>query len=224
MVHFAWETFSNYQRSRGNDPQKPEDIKLKEYMDDFKATFCKPHVHVHFLGLFDCVNSVGQFEIPLFRKSYRYMATPAAKHIRHAVSMHERRLKFKPALFVFDRTKDEHDGEEVDSQEIWFAGNHGDSGGGWAPEEKHSYLLSDTTLTWMIDELKNVRPSKDGGELKLLEEKVEGHREDAKKLWHANDSGNLKKPIRSHDMLKYGRGAKWYMTFIWWIIGKSSSP
>ena len=138
------------------------------------------------------------------------MATPAAKHIRHAVSVHERRLKFKPALFVFDRTRDEHDGEEVDSKEVWFAGNHGDVGGGWAPEEKHSYLLSDTTLSWMIDELKSVKPSKEGGELKLLEKKIEGHREDAKKLWHANESGTLKKPIRSHDMLKYGRGAKWY--------------
>ncbi len=222
MVHFAWETFSNYQRSRGNDPPNPQDIANQVYMEDFKKTFCKPHVHVHFLGLFDCVNSVGQFEIPLFRTSYRYMATPAARHIRHAVSVHERRLKFKPALCLFDRTKDEHDGKEVDLEEVWFAGNHGDVGGGWPPEEKHSYLLSDTTLNWMMDEMMSVQPSKPGGELKLLANKIEEHKRDGERLWHANESGHLKKPIHSHDMLKYGRGAKWYMTFIWWIIGMPS--
>ena len=91
-------------------------------------------------------NSVGQFEVPLFRKSYRYMATPAARHIRHAVSCHERRLKFKPALCLYDQTINEHTGEEVDLKEVWFAGNHGDVGGGWEPAEPHSYLLSDTTL------------------------------------------------------------------------------
>lgn len=189
MVHFAWETFSNYQRGRGNDPPKPEDVKNEQYMQDFKTTFCKENVHVHFLGLFDCVNSVGQFEISLFRRSYRYMATPAARYIRHAVSVHGRRLKFKPALCLFDKLEDEHTGEKVDVKEVWFAGNHGDVGGGWAPEEKHSYLLSDTTLNWMMDEMVSVKPSKEGGELKLLEHKVKEHKKDGERLWHANESG-----------------------------------
>jgi len=76
-----------------------EDWEQFEYMQNFKETFCRTKVKVHFLGLFDCVNSVGQFEIPLFRKSFKYVSTSPATHIRHAVSINERRLKFKPALF-----------------------------------------------------------------------------------------------------------------------------
>ena len=55
MVHFAWQTFSNFQRGRGNDPQTKKDVETEVFMKEFKRTFCKPHVNVHFLGLFDCV-------------------------------------------------------------------------------------------------------------------------------------------------------------------------
>lgn len=99
MVHFAWTTFRDFQTIRGNDAWRKEDWEQFEYMQNFKETFCRTKVKVHFLGLFDCVNSVGQFEIPLFRKSFKYVSTPPATRIRHAVSINERRLKFKPALF-----------------------------------------------------------------------------------------------------------------------------
>ena len=74
MVHFAWKAFSDYQATRSNDPPSPKDIDKKAYMADFKGTFCRLGVKIHFLGLFDCVNSVGQFEIPLGQKSYSYIA------------------------------------------------------------------------------------------------------------------------------------------------------
>jgi uncharacterized protein (DUF2235 family) len=80
MVRFAWETFSNYQNSHGNEPQTQKDEELGSYMEKFKNTFCQPDAKVHFFGLFDCANSVGQFEIPFFRRSYRYIATPAARY------------------------------------------------------------------------------------------------------------------------------------------------
>lgn len=92
MVHFAWKTFSDFQASRKDNG--PKDLSRRQLMIDFKETFCRGQVNVHFLGLFDCVNSVGQFEIPLFPSSYSYIATPPATHIRHAVSIHERRTKF----------------------------------------------------------------------------------------------------------------------------------
>ena len=59
-----------------------------------------------------------------------------------------------------------------------------------------------------------------GGSLKLIESEVTKHRADEKKLMTANDDKTLHKPIHTHDMLKYGRGASPLMTFIWWIIGK----
>lgn len=129
MILFAWSTFSEYQQSRGRDPQTPEDQARVLYMNEFQTTFCRENVKIYFLGLFDCVNSVGQFEIPWFRKSYRNIANPSAIHIRHAVSIHERRLKFKPALFTQDGIVD-----RTNVKEVWFAGNHGDVGGGWKKE------------------------------------------------------------------------------------------
>lgn len=142
MVRFAWSTFSDYQRTRGKD----ED--LKRFMLKFKDTFSRDHVQVHFLGLFDCVASVGQFEIPCFRTSLPYMQTIPAKHIRHAVSIHERRLKFKVSLFLFDPDAE----VKADIKEVYFAGNHGDVGGGWYCQGEN-YLLSDIALRWMVDEV-----------------------------------------------------------------------
>jgi uncharacterized protein (DUF2235 family) len=147
MVQFAWANFSDFQRFRGDDDGQ----KYRDYMVRFKEVFCRARVQVHFLGLFDCVNSVAQYEIPLFRKTSPYIATPPATHIRHAVSIHERRLKFKPALFLVD---DDTTGspQSKDIKEVWFAGNHGDIGGGWHCDGAKN-LLSDITLKWMVDEV-----------------------------------------------------------------------
>lgn len=116
MILFAWSTFSEYQQPRGRDPQTPEDQARVRYMNEFKDTFCRQGVKIYFLGLFDCVISIGQFEIPLFGKSYRNIANPAANNIRHAVSIHKQRLKFKPALFTPDELLD-----KTDVKEVWFA-------------------------------------------------------------------------------------------------------
>jgi uncharacterized protein (DUF2235 family) len=113
MVPFAWSTFSDFQRGREDDP------KLRTFMDKFSSTYCREKIKSHFLGLFDCVNSVGQFELPLFSKSIPYIPLPPAKHIRHAVSINERRLKFKPALFIPDPSNP----PEGDIKEVWFAEN-----------------------------------------------------------------------------------------------------
>jgi uncharacterized protein (DUF2235 family) len=69
-------------------------------------------------------------------------------HIRHAVSINERRVKFKPALFLTDPRR------QVDAyiKEVWFAGNHGDIGGGW-PSDRNNFQLSDMALKWMVEEL-----------------------------------------------------------------------
>lgn len=217
MVHFVWDTFSTYQESRGNDPQSQTDLQHEQYMKDFKRTFCRPCLHVHFLGLFDCVNSVGRFEIPLFRKSYRYITTPAAQYIRHAVSVHERRLKFKPALCLFGQDQDGH--APVDLKEVWFAGNHGDVGGGWPME--HGYLLSDTPLNWMVQEMLSC-PGQ-GGSLAVLPAEVDNYKMQAGTLMKADQAGRVKKPIKAHDPLRYGYGSSRVMTFIWWIIGESCS-
>jgi uncharacterized protein (DUF2235 family) len=111
MTLFAWKAFSEWLQVTGEGTK--EDREKREYMQKFKATFCRKDVIVHFLGLFDCVNSVGQFEIPLWSSTYKHMPLPPARHVRHAVSIHERRLKFKPALFSAELHNSSPDVKEV---------------------------------------------------------------------------------------------------------------
>lgn len=75
MVRFAFSSFSAVQRSRGKPNKTKAERNNATYLENFKKTFCRPQVEVYFLGLFDCVNSVGQFEVPFRRGSYRYIAT-----------------------------------------------------------------------------------------------------------------------------------------------------
>lgn len=222
MVRFAWNSFSEYQQARGRDPLTPRDEARIKYMNDFKATFCRPGVVIHFLGLFDCVNSVGQFEIPLFRKSYRHIAAPAATHIRHAVSIHERRLKFKPALFAYDDI-----GAQSGIKEVWFAGNHGDVGGGWMKQPDQHRQLSDTPLAWMVQELQDL----DDGDNRLAFasasmdrlERREAKLETSLRLSPLSNHEKRKLYMKPHDMLKFGGGSSWVGTMCWWIIGTEPS-
>ena len=153
MVSFAWKTFSEYQTTRaaGSVKQTAEHEQKTAYMADFKKTFCRDDVDVYFLGLFDCVNSVGQFA-----SSYPHIPSKPAKHIRHAVSINERRVKFKPALFsqAEDKVPDE-------VTEMWFAGAHGDIGGGWPARKGETRTLSSFSLKWMLNQILNLPDGQD---------------------------------------------------------------
>jgi len=115
----------------------------------FSNTFCRKertlhaghvderNIKVYFLGMFDCVNSVAVLE----RKSAKpVQVSGTATYVRHAVSVDERRVKFKAALLAQDirASAAQHDTEE-DIKEVWFPGCHGDIGGGW-PAIKTSSL------------------------------------------------------------------------------------
>ena len=209
MVHFAWNTFSDYQRTPfDTETEKEEEKEKKEekkkHMGQFKKTFCRPGVEVYFLGLFDCVNSVGQFEIPLFRKSSPWVPIPPAKYTRHAVSIHERRLKFKPALFELDDSKIT---KKSGLKEVWFAGNHADIGGGWEREEDRR-LLSDIPLEWMIEEIESLE---DGASHLAIDE-----RQRSKIL-----KSSAYKCNAPHDMLARGRGTSKLGVLGWWLLGLS---
>ncbi|KAF2150655.1 hypothetical protein K461DRAFT_229140 [Myriangium duriaei CBS 260.36] len=227
MVRFAWDTFSDYQRSRGNVPQTTKDKAHKVYMDKFKKTFCRPEVEVYFLGLFDCVNSVGQFEVPFFSKSFDSVATPPAKYIRHAISIHERRLKFKPALFLMD---DAEPCPGVDLQrsqikEVWFAGNHADVGGGWPLNKNQRHLLSDTPLEWMLQELKTL-PKHEQLDLTsppIVEDEMRPTEYDTWffGLFRKHREPDYKSRVKTqqpHDMLAFGRGVGFMAVLNWWIF------
>ncbi len=101
MVVFAWKAFSNWQSRQGN--KTPEGITKKKemyaFMRGFRETFSRPVRRIRFLGLFDTVNSVPRFETAWMERSkFPYTARTSAKVIRHAVSIDERRAKFRQDL------------------------------------------------------------------------------------------------------------------------------
>ncbi|KAF2478295.1 uncharacterized protein BDR25DRAFT_251030 [Lindgomyces ingoldianus] len=228
MVKFAWNTFSDYQRTKGNVPQTREDIARVEFMRKFRQTFChvnaegKP-VNVYFLGLFDCVNSVGTFELPMHQKSYEVIASPPARWIRHAISIHERRLKFKPALFNID--DDAAKTYECDVKEVWFSGNHGDVGGGWGLADDQKKLLSDIPLQWMLQELDQLP---DEGKLAWKKPRILSSTPEPpeKRGWFASIffKGPLSphearlKTSKPHDVLAFGGGISRFGTIGWWVL------
>lgn len=149
MVPFAYQTYQDYEM--GKSHKNPE--KAQRYMIDFKTTFCRTHAQVHFLGLFDTVSSVGYFDLPLQKTFYVPTVLKTAAYIRHAVSIDERRMKFKPALLAQDKkdletlqreadAKNSKEPEPMPIVEKFFPGNHGDVGGGWSPNSDMSHDLS----------------------------------------------------------------------------------
>lgn len=88
-------------RERG---QKSEKHKLLEFMCAFRETFSRPVKPIRFLGLFDTVNSVPAFENAWMQRSrFPYTARSSARVIRHAVSIDERRAKFRQDLISQER-------------------------------------------------------------------------------------------------------------------------
>lgn len=101
MVRFAWKAFSNWQARRSDDSPEGMAKKKKQYefLKGFRETFSRPVRRIRFLGLFDTVNSVPQFESAWMERSkFPYTARTSAKVVRHAVSIDERRAKFRQDL------------------------------------------------------------------------------------------------------------------------------
>ena len=102
---------------------------------------------VHFVGVWDTVGALG---IPtrvlafvdqndLF---YDVEIGTNVEVARHAVAIDEKREDFEPTLWSAK--------EAVSIKQVWFAGVHGDVGGGCKPRE--GKLLSDIPLAWMVRE------------------------------------------------------------------------
>lgn len=110
MCHFAWKTFQKWQcRQERNVEEKKQKKLLLEFMCAFRETFSRPVKPIRFLGLFDTVNSVPRFENAWMQRSkFPYTARSSAKVIRHAVSIDERRAKFRQDLISQDKPNQAH--------------------------------------------------------------------------------------------------------------------
>lgn len=97
MIPFIWKAFSEWKLIRF---QKNRD-KIRGTYDLLRAcreTLCRPIGRVKFLGVFDTVNSVAEFEVDNEFGN-------CASITRHAVSIDERRVKFQPVLLKNPRQR-----------------------------------------------------------------------------------------------------------------------
>ncbi|MGN6134342.1 MAG: DUF2235 domain-containing protein [Aureliella sp.] len=109
----------------------------------YKKSFSrKQSVRIHFVGVWDTVSSFGWvWQL----RTVPYTANnPSIDHVRHAVAIDEHRAAFQPNLF---RPGDAS--QHRSFQQLWFAGAHGDVGGGYPDKENG---LAKVSLEWMIDQ------------------------------------------------------------------------
>ncbi|KZP32685.1 hypothetical protein FIBSPDRAFT_722414 [Athelia psychrophila] len=112
----------------GNEKQIPFAFELyaSVYGDErekaakhFKETFSVKNVHVHFIGVWDTVSSIGIFRektLPL---------TDSCDHVctfRHALALDECRVKFAPECIAGPSKKK----FPANAKEVWFPGSHSD--------------------------------------------------------------------------------------------------
>ncbi|KAK5659302.1 hypothetical protein OQA88_1395 [Cercophora sp. LCS_1] len=253
MVSFAWKVFTRWQTRGGYEPPAPGGKPSKAYkqaqilgraMAGFKEAFSKPLGPVRFLGLFDTVNSVPEFEIPwMARRRFPYSARSGAAEIWHAVSIDERRVKFRPDLVyqsppvssthqrqptsllspeTFDQRNHFNPNQQV--HEVWFAGNHGDVGGGWAEPGAGAMSLSHLPLMWMVRAAMKAGLQFDMKKLAQVEITAHGlgsmHPDDLLTSSGETTSAKVQRLMaqQHHDMLSKGPQTSWRTALRWKVM------
>ncbi|KAL9596956.1 MAG: hypothetical protein Q9219_005467 [cf. Caloplaca sp. 3 TL-2023] len=109
MAYFAWKAFAQWQERQGeSEEDKKKKEEMYQFLKAFRETFSRPVRRIRFMGLFDTVNSVPRFENAWMQRSkFPYTARSSAKIIRHAVSIDERRAKFRSDLVSDSKALDE---------------------------------------------------------------------------------------------------------------------
>ncbi len=126
----------------------------EDYHPDGKASkaFRKRHSHasreIRFVGAFDTVGALGipfSFLGFLDKKDefYDTKIGPNVRIARHALAIDELRSDFEPTIW--------QPRENLDLEQVWFAGAHSDVGGGYPPD-KDGKVAADVPLEWMAVE------------------------------------------------------------------------
>ncbi|EKM57152.1 uncharacterized protein PHACADRAFT_208293 [Phanerochaete carnosa HHB-10118-sp] len=159
QLYFAYDMYAKT-ATNADDKDFDEQVILVE---TFKRTFCR-EVKVEFLGVWDTVNSVGLIPRTL---PFVYMNN-GVRHLRHALSLDERRVRFIPSFAsAYVPCKAAQDGERAEQRfedavnaasgvhcdvyEVWFAGVHADIGGG-SVKNNTRHALARIPLRWMVRE------------------------------------------------------------------------
>ena len=124
---------------------------------DIAAVLRSPsHIQIKCIGVFDTVGALG-VPVHAFRRENRDLhefhdvgLSPICEHSLHAVAIDEHRGPFEATLWRGgDLTKG-----ELNAEQVWFAGAHGDIGGGYIDEQQRAEpALDDITLDWMTSRI-----------------------------------------------------------------------
>jgi uncharacterized protein (DUF2235 family) len=118
-------------------------------------------ISIDFIGVWDTVASIfvprwdRGIPVPTLQMLPYTRTNPSVKAFRHAKAIDERRRMFRlnrwtePQNFIVNPFDKAAPTVDQDIKQVWFAGVHGDIGGGY-PEEESG--LSKFPLNWMIDE------------------------------------------------------------------------
>lgn len=128
------------------------DYWLKDFRDnpegmrvcaDFKRTFSR-ECRIHFIGVWDTVSSVGF--INHFTEVPHTHHNRCVDHVRHAVSIDERRCCFCENTMGLAS-------DNQDVKNVWFPGVHADVGGGYGADEDQ---LAKIAFEWILREARAV--------------------------------------------------------------------
>lgn len=143
---------------------EPNDEKKEELMKRFRETYSR-ECRINFLGLWDCVKSFGWIYNPIYLP--HTISNQSVDIVRHAISIDERRNFFRPMLWGEKKYPSQN------IKQVWFAGVHGDVGGGFDKDESG---LAKIALEWMIEEVLTSYP-----DLKINDDQYKKLRENIKK-------------------------------------------
>ncbi|KAG1732689.1 uncharacterized protein EDB91DRAFT_1057950 [Suillus paluster] len=122
QIPFAFELYSKIEekvpKAKGSQGKR---VTANELAETFKSTFCRSDVHIHFIGVWDTVSSVGVVRgktLPSTTNRDHHMC-----YFRHGLALDERRVKFLPEYIHGANTAGSHSDR---IKEVWFAGSHSD--------------------------------------------------------------------------------------------------
>lgn len=121
----------------------PHPNELKSGATQLRTRFCEAGVPVHFIGVWDTVETVGMGQVLGLgtRNQMGREVKDSYRHVRHAVALDELRWTFLPRLYQYPTAPL---GEGRSFRQIWFRGAHSDVGGGYEDDG-----LANIALQWM---------------------------------------------------------------------------
>ena len=141
------------------DEEGPQPLSLDDRAAQFARIVSARWPTIRFVGVWDTVASVivprpDRLYWPSLEELAFTLDNPSVKTFRQAIAIDERRCMFRPKKWLEPQTFmhnrfNQAGAEPQDCRQVWFAGAHGDIGGGY-PEVQSA--LSKYPLLWMIDE------------------------------------------------------------------------